>query len=114
MSQYLSQNRIEEPIWLEPTELAFLREQAESLEAQISELTRQTDAKLAELATFRNILSPVRRIPVEILSKIFQLACHPKRWYFQFQACRCLIHAQPYQCVHGLEKSRSCDSPTLV
>ncbi|KAE9407240.1 hypothetical protein BT96DRAFT_986846 [Gymnopus androsaceus JB14] len=91
-----SQNRIEEPIWLEPTELSFLQKkiseteaQVESLqsqmseakrahEAQISDLMRQKDAKLVELASFRNILSPVRRIPVEILSEIFQLTCLPE------------------------------------
>ncbi|KAE9407235.1 hypothetical protein BT96DRAFT_787298, partial [Gymnopus androsaceus JB14] len=54
----------------------------ENLEAQISELMHQKDAKLVELASFRNILSPVRRIPVEILSEIFELACLPKDGIF--------------------------------
>ena len=68
MSQYLSQNRIEEPVWLEPTEFSFLRKriseteaQVESLEAQVFELRRQIDTKLGEIASFRNVLSPVRR-----------------------------------------------------
>ncbi|KAE9407294.1 hypothetical protein BT96DRAFT_153052 [Gymnopus androsaceus JB14] len=52
-----------------------LKHQVKSLEAQISELTRLKDAKLVELALFRNILSPIRRAPVEILSEIFELAC---------------------------------------
>ncbi|KAE9407251.1 DEAD-domain-containing protein [Gymnopus androsaceus JB14] len=64
------------------SELSFLREQVESLEAQISELTRQRDAKLIELASFRNILSPIRRIPVEILSEIFELARLPDNGIF--------------------------------
>ncbi|KAE9407295.1 hypothetical protein BT96DRAFT_153141 [Gymnopus androsaceus JB14] len=100
MAQYLSQNRIEEPIWLEPVEITFLRMrmseihcdlsryaeivQANSfLEAQISsELRLQRDAKFVELASIRNILSPVRRIPVEILSEIFELARLPEDGIF--------------------------------
>ncbi|KAE9407203.1 hypothetical protein BT96DRAFT_150224 [Gymnopus androsaceus JB14] len=89
MSQYLSQTRIEEPVLLEPTDISFLRErifetetQVENLEAQISELTRQRDSKLVELALFRNILSPVRRIPAEILSELFELACLPRDGIF--------------------------------
>ncbi|KAE9410204.1 hypothetical protein BT96DRAFT_789842, partial [Gymnopus androsaceus JB14] len=49
--------------------------------AQISELMRQKDAKLVEIASFQNMLSPVRRIPVEILSEIFELACTPDNRY---------------------------------
>ncbi|KAE9407180.1 hypothetical protein BT96DRAFT_1014292 [Gymnopus androsaceus JB14] len=127
MSQYLLEDRIEEPVWLEPIDISFLRErisetetQVESLQnqmsevkraheayieeqitlepnevsflesrmsesetqAQISELTRQRDMKLVELASFRNILSPVRRIPVEILSEILELACLPEDGIF--------------------------------
>lgn len=51
-------------------------------QAQISELTRQRDTKLVELASFRNILSPVRRIPVEILPEILELACLPEDGIF--------------------------------
>ncbi|KAE9407239.1 hypothetical protein BT96DRAFT_150934 [Gymnopus androsaceus JB14] len=89
MSQYLSQNRIEEPIWLEPIEISFLQKkisetesQVESLEAQISELTCQRDSKLVELASFRNIIAPIRRIPMEILSEIFELAHLPNDGIF--------------------------------
>ncbi|KAE9409818.1 hypothetical protein BT96DRAFT_1012168 [Gymnopus androsaceus JB14] len=84
MSQYLSQNRIEEPVWLEPTEFSFLRKriseteaQVESLEAHVFELRHQIDTKLGEIASFRNVLSAVRRIPVEILSEIFELSRLP-------------------------------------
>ncbi|KAE9395243.1 hypothetical protein BT96DRAFT_885831 [Gymnopus androsaceus JB14] len=87
MAHYLSQ-RIEDQIWIEPNDLPFLRTrvseaqtQIESLEdrtdelnAQISELKRQKDAKLAEIASYRNVLSPIRRIPPEILCEIFELA----------------------------------------
>ncbi|KAE9407265.1 hypothetical protein BT96DRAFT_748924, partial [Gymnopus androsaceus JB14] len=57
--------------------------QVKSLEAQISELTRQKDAKLVELVSFRNILPPIHRIPAEILSNIFELACLPEDGIFQ-------------------------------
>ncbi|KAE9393191.1 hypothetical protein BT96DRAFT_829588, partial [Gymnopus androsaceus JB14] len=85
MAQYLSQTRIEGPIWLEPNEISFLQTRIseaetriEALEKQISELTRQKDAELAEVASFRNILSPIRRIPLEVLSDILELSCTPK------------------------------------
>ncbi|KAE9386718.1 hypothetical protein BT96DRAFT_757706, partial [Gymnopus androsaceus JB14] len=48
----------------------------------ISELTRETNAKLVELALFRNILSPVRRVPLKILSEIFVLVCSPEHGIF--------------------------------
>lgn len=82
MAHYLSQSRIEDPIWLEPDEISFLQtvaqrieDQIEELRAQISELTRQKDAKLAEITSVRNVLAPVRRAPLEILSGIFELSC---------------------------------------
>ncbi|KAE9395953.1 hypothetical protein BT96DRAFT_778381, partial [Gymnopus androsaceus JB14] len=50
----------------------------EALEKQISELTRQRDAKLVEVASLRNVLSPIRRIPVEVLSEILELSCIPE------------------------------------
>ncbi|KAE9408776.1 hypothetical protein BT96DRAFT_913889 [Gymnopus androsaceus JB14] len=88
MSQYLSQTRIEEQIWLEPSDIFLLRNrifeaesQLESLESQISELTRQRDAKLVDIAACRNVLSPIRRVPLEILAEIFDLSCRPKVYY---------------------------------
>ncbi|KAE9404434.1 hypothetical protein BT96DRAFT_989262 [Gymnopus androsaceus JB14] len=66
MEQYLSQSRIEDPIWLEPNEISFLR-------MRISEEEALKDAKLVEIASLRNILAPVRRIPLEILTEIFEL-----------------------------------------
>ncbi|KAE9399816.1 hypothetical protein BT96DRAFT_939133 [Gymnopus androsaceus JB14] len=90
MARYLSKHRIESPICLEPNDVSFLRTRlsetetkVESLENQISELTRQKDAKLVDIASFRNILAPVRRIPLEILSEIFKLAlCLPNENIF--------------------------------
>lgn len=92
MAQYLSQPRIEQPIWLEPSESSFLisrlaeaKTHLETLEDQlkqaddapISELTHQRDVKLVQIASIHNILSPIRRIPVEILSRILELSCSP-------------------------------------
>ncbi|KAE9383572.1 hypothetical protein BT96DRAFT_843643, partial [Gymnopus androsaceus JB14] len=83
------------PIWLDQEDLSFLRTriseaeiQLESLEnqmnelkrvyeAQISELMPQKDAKLVEIASYRNICSPVRRVPQEILSSVLELCCLP-------------------------------------
>ncbi|KAE9398797.1 hypothetical protein BT96DRAFT_994501 [Gymnopus androsaceus JB14] len=100
MAQYLSQTRLEEPIWLEPGDVTFLRTRISetetqaselrraydaqlhalrsSFEAQISELTRQKDTKLVEIASYRNIYSSVRRVPQEILSKNLELYCLPE------------------------------------
>lgn len=92
MAQYLSQSRLEGPVWLEPTDIAFFQArmadveaQVQSLDIQISELTRQKDAKLAEIATLKNMLSPVRRIPIEILSEIFRLSCLPEKGISMFE-----------------------------
>ncbi|KAE9407237.1 hypothetical protein BT96DRAFT_809769, partial [Gymnopus androsaceus JB14] len=81
---YGSEALIEEQITLELSEISFLESRMSKTEprAQISELTRQRDAKLAELASFRNIFLPVRRVPVEILSEIFELACLPEDGIF--------------------------------
>ncbi|KAE9387109.1 hypothetical protein BT96DRAFT_756711, partial [Gymnopus androsaceus JB14] len=43
----------------------------------VSELTRRKDALLIDIASVRNLLSPIRRVPVEILSEIFELSCLP-------------------------------------
>ena len=72
MARYLSHTRIEGPAELEPCDISFLRvrifdaeTQIESIEAQISELMSQKHAKLVEIALLKNILSPVRRVPLE-------------------------------------------------
>jgi hypothetical protein len=84
MAQYLSQTRIEGPIWLSPQDISFLRVKITEAEYRINlieqqpsspELKLQKDAKLGELSSFRNILSPIRRIPLEILSDIFEIHC---------------------------------------
>ncbi|KAE9403983.1 hypothetical protein BT96DRAFT_787981, partial [Gymnopus androsaceus JB14] len=52
-----------------------LETEVESLDAQISEWTSRRNAKLAELASLTNILSPIGRVPQEILSEIFLFVC---------------------------------------
>ncbi|KAE9404442.1 hypothetical protein BT96DRAFT_417992 [Gymnopus androsaceus JB14] len=93
MAQYL-QSRIEEPICLEPNEISFLRtriseaealvqtfeSRMDELRAQTSELTLQKDAKLVEIASLRNVLAPVRRVPMEILTEIFELVPENCLW----------------------------------
>ncbi|KAE9389366.1 hypothetical protein BT96DRAFT_1003316 [Gymnopus androsaceus JB14] len=65
------------------SQITGLKEQrACDSEAQIFALTRQKYAKLVEIASFRNILPPVRRVPLEILSVIFELAYLPKMEFF--------------------------------
>ena len=85
MAQYLSQACIEGLIWLEPHNISLLQTQlseaktdTEALKKQISELTRQRAAKLVEVASLRNILSPIHWIPVEVLSEILELSCIPE------------------------------------
>ncbi|KAE9410851.1 hypothetical protein BT96DRAFT_1011575 [Gymnopus androsaceus JB14] len=93
MAQYLSLPRIEDPIWLEPVDISFLRHriseaetQLESLETQISELARHKNAKTVEISSLRNILAPVRRVPLEIslrnLPTSWRKAAHatPRLW----------------------------------
>ncbi|KAE9404445.1 hypothetical protein BT96DRAFT_1016272 [Gymnopus androsaceus JB14] len=89
MAQYLK-SRIEDHIQLEPIDSYFLRNRLseaealvqtfesriDKLRAQISQLTSQKDAKLVEIASLRNVLAPVRRIPLEILTEIFEVSCH--------------------------------------
>ncbi|KAE9404443.1 hypothetical protein BT96DRAFT_1072042 [Gymnopus androsaceus JB14] len=93
MAQYL-QSRIEDPIWLEPNDASFLRtriseeevlvetfeSQMDELRSQISELTLQKDAKLVEIASLQNVLAPVRRVPLEILTEIFDLVTKGPQW----------------------------------
>ena len=106
MSRYLSQARIEEPIWLEPMDISILQNRviememqvgsfesqmrelesaykaqisdAESIyKARIDECIRKKDVALMEISSLRNVLSPVRRVPLEILSENYQLAYDP-------------------------------------
>ncbi|KAE9408715.1 hypothetical protein BT96DRAFT_1013332 [Gymnopus androsaceus JB14] len=80
-----SQARIEEQIWLESSDISFFlngvsesktqlektKGQIRAYEARISELKRQRDAELVDIASCRNILSPIRQVPLEILLEIF-------------------------------------------
>ncbi|KAJ3854787.1 hypothetical protein EV368DRAFT_80254 [Lentinula lateritia] len=92
IASYLFQSRIEGPVWLEAEEIALLRarrSEAESEAASFSdhsgalkdaneESLRRQDAKLSEIALIQNILSPIRQLPLEILSQIFEHVCLPK------------------------------------
>ncbi|KAE9404918.1 hypothetical protein BT96DRAFT_1016054 [Gymnopus androsaceus JB14] len=40
-------------------------------------------AKLVEIASLRNLLSPIRRVPTEILSEFFELSCLPENGIFE-------------------------------
>ncbi|KAF5365153.1 hypothetical protein D9757_011755 [Collybiopsis confluens] len=82
MAEYQFPTRIEGPVWLEEKERAAfeartseVEEEIQSLEAEISELQHRKAAKLVERSSLDNTLAPVRRVPQEILSKIFSLFC---------------------------------------
>lgn len=88
MAQYLSQC-LDGPIWLDHADISVLQTrilgleaQIENIEAQISELICQKEAKVAEIASVRNVLSPIRRVPLEILAEIFELSCLPEGGIF--------------------------------
>ncbi len=81
MAEHLSQ-RIEGPVWLSPEDRSSIQTRilgaeafAASLGTQISELNLRRDAQLAEIASLRDLVDPVRRMPVEILSEIFKHYC---------------------------------------
>ncbi|KAJ3894020.1 hypothetical protein GG344DRAFT_74506 [Lentinula edodes] len=88
----LFQSRIEGPVWLEAEEISLLRARRSEAESEAASLSdhsgalkdayekslRQEDAKLSEIALIQNILSPIRRLPLEILSQIFEHVCLPK------------------------------------
>ncbi|KAF9073625.1 hypothetical protein BDP27DRAFT_1417095 [Rhodocollybia butyracea] len=95
--EYLSQPRIEEQVHLEPDDLLYYRyiisekeaqvqsfdDQIEELgrahKARISELKRQKDENLVEISVLQNVCAPIRRIPLEILTKILEFSCLPPR-----------------------------------
>ncbi|KAJ3899258.1 hypothetical protein F5879DRAFT_977399 [Lentinula edodes] len=97
MAHYLSQTQIQEPVWLSPVDKAILQShvttaetEIKNLDSQIEKLTRDKDTQIASLAFIKNILTPVRRIPNEILSGIFEFVCHPDKgeFYAQFDTVR--------------------------
>ncbi|KAJ3860585.1 hypothetical protein EV359DRAFT_13478, partial [Lentinula novae-zelandiae] len=61
-----------------------------NLLSQIEKLKCDKDTEIASLAFIGNILAPVRRIPNEILSEIFELVCYPDEgeFYAQFDSVR--------------------------
>ncbi|KAF9067677.1 hypothetical protein BDP27DRAFT_1328518 [Rhodocollybia butyracea] len=81
MAKYLTQSRIEGPIWLGKDEISFLRAKVSDTETGLKNLkTRKFRLTLQrrkdELKKLKNILSPIRRLPLEVLSEIFVLSCH--------------------------------------
>ncbi|KAJ3898425.1 hypothetical protein F5879DRAFT_812632, partial [Lentinula edodes] len=90
MELYLSQSRTEEPLRFSPVEKFILAEgEIESLDSQIEKLTHNED-EVALLALVSDILPPAHRLPIEILSEIFELVCYPNhgRFYPQFDVVR--------------------------
>ncbi|KAJ4487013.1 hypothetical protein C8J55DRAFT_506852 [Lentinula edodes] len=90
MELSLSQSRTEEPLRFSPVEESILAEgEIESLNSQIEKLTHNED-EVALLASVSDILPPAHRIPIEILSEIFELVCYPNhgRFYPQFDVVR--------------------------
>ncbi|KAE9408790.1 hypothetical protein BT96DRAFT_913896 [Gymnopus androsaceus JB14] len=92
MSQYLSQTRIEEPTWFEADDILFLRNRISEAETQLESLDGQIDqrdAKLVDIAACQNVLSPIGRVPLEILGEIFCLSCSPD---YIWRASHNIIH----------------------
>ncbi|KAE9408735.1 hypothetical protein BT96DRAFT_669758 [Gymnopus androsaceus JB14] len=57
------------------TRISDIENQVQSIDHQISQLIQLKDAKTAEIALLRNIFSPIRRLPLETLSEIFEHVC---------------------------------------
>ncbi|KAE9405577.1 hypothetical protein BT96DRAFT_791989, partial [Gymnopus androsaceus JB14] len=49
--------------------------EVQCIDDEISKLKLQKEAKLVEIVSLQDILSPIRRVPLEILSEIFESAC---------------------------------------
>ncbi|KAJ3794588.1 hypothetical protein GGU11DRAFT_811123 [Lentinula aff. detonsa] len=86
MAQYLRQPRIEDiPLCLSPDDNSFLETrisltemEAKRLEDQILQLKYQLKLKHQDLAAMYNISAPIRRLPFELLSRIFYEYCFLK------------------------------------
>ncbi|KAJ3765664.1 hypothetical protein FB446DRAFT_698081, partial [Lentinula raphanica] len=80
---HLHQQRIEDiPLCLSPDDTSFLQVKISSIEqeiasliSQISQLESQVQLKRQDLAAMNNVLAPIRRLPFELLSSIFQEFC---------------------------------------
>ncbi|KAE9391405.1 hypothetical protein BT96DRAFT_832102, partial [Gymnopus androsaceus JB14] len=82
MAQYLSQPRIETPVWLNPVELSNIHAQISEAEAETAVLkAKRTSITVAievlrnKISSLRNVAAPIRRVPTEILSAIFEWYC---------------------------------------
>ncbi|KAF9059076.1 hypothetical protein BDP27DRAFT_1342164 [Rhodocollybia butyracea] len=94
MAKYLSQ-RIEGLIWLDKTEISFLKAKIFDAETMIKNFdTDKSDLTLKgrkdELEKLKNILSPIRQVPLDVLSEIFDLSCCIDR---HVTSLRCTISA---------------------
>ncbi|KAF9067666.1 hypothetical protein BDP27DRAFT_1364722 [Rhodocollybia butyracea] len=79
MAKYLSQPRIG-PIWLGKDEKSFLKAKISDTETEIKNLENDNsdltlNSRKDELRKLKNVLSPIRRVPLDILSEIFILSC---------------------------------------
>ncbi|KAJ3844243.1 hypothetical protein F5878DRAFT_720840 [Lentinula raphanica] len=80
---HLHQQRIEDiPLCISPDDTSFLQIKIASIEqeiasliSQISQLESQVQLKRQDLAAMNNVLAPIRRLPFELLSSIFQEFC---------------------------------------
>ncbi|KAK7462299.1 hypothetical protein VKT23_007900 [Stygiomarasmius scandens] len=78
LQQYLSTKRVQEPLIMPPQTLSVALETlrteercVEKLETQQAEITASLRLRQHRIATIRNLLTPIRRIPPEILTEIF-------------------------------------------
>ncbi|KAF9070020.1 hypothetical protein BDP27DRAFT_1324563 [Rhodocollybia butyracea] len=95
MAQHLLSSRLEHQFYIEPSTLSLLRTQLTEAEAEVSCLEKEINTRRsvkapvshlircnksthAKLASLKNALAPVRRVPTEILSVIFEFVCLPR------------------------------------
>ncbi|KAF8827096.1 hypothetical protein HHX47_DHR5000653 [Lentinula edodes] len=111
MAQYLTNVPIQGQISLDPQSILFLCNQLAETKTEVnlsdkelskklrpayaapfSKFEHQNDAKLVAIALLKNVLSPVRRVPPEILSEIFEWYCFSEKkdvtgWRHDIVAC---------------------------
>ncbi|KAF9077503.1 hypothetical protein BDP27DRAFT_1311153 [Rhodocollybia butyracea] len=83
------------PIWLEPEEITTIRALISEAQEQLATLRNRVnkegagselkDLKIVEIASLRNILAPIRRMPLEIVSRIFMAYCSMNQWHYRWR-----------------------------
>lgn len=89
--RYLSHPRIDGPITLETADIVFLRSRFFEVENQLIDFENRILELRHDMALIQNILSPVRRAPAEILSKIFEHYCFESNPYAEVVRSTCII-----------------------